>query len=140
MFAGIKSLGNNEQAGRQTIGSPLVSSEGPRQDKGMISCGNLAFRYEDKECLCSVYCAIAPTPGGWKSGKSGQLPSFPGSPPMRTQLECDGVGPSRMNIWYQLGGETKAFGGATTVQVLPLQENSGKSVRMPMELPINSDH
>lgn len=28
-----------------------------------------------------------------------------------------------------------AFGGATTVQVLPLQENSGNSVRAPIALP-----
>ena len=58
---------------------------------------------------------------------------------MRTQLECDGVGPSRMKTWYHAGGETKALGGATTVQVLPLQENSGKSVRASMALPCVED-
>ena len=45
---------------------------------------------------------------------------------MRTHLECDGVGPSRMNSWYQLGGDTKALGGAVIVHVLPAQLNAGK--------------
>ena len=77
-----------------------------------------------------------PTPGTSKSGKSGQLPRFPGSPPMRIQWENDGVGPSRMNIWNQPDGAMKLFGGAVTVHVLPVHENSGKSVRMPIALPV----
>ena len=58
---------------------------------------------------------------------------------MRTQLECDGVGPSRMNTWNQPGGHTDALGGATTVHVLPLHEKAGKSVRIPMALPADHD-
>ena len=55
---------------------------------------------------------------------------------MRTQLENDGVGPSRMNIWNHPGGEMWLFGGAVTVHAVALEhENSGKSVRAPMALP-----
>ena len=54
---------------------------------------------------------------------------------MRTQAECDGVGPSRIQSWCHPGGETNALGGAVIVQVFPLQENSGKRVRASMALP-----
>ena len=72
------------------------------------------------------------TPGNVKSGKLGQFPSFAGSPPIRTHAECDGVGPSRMNSWCQLGGETFAFGGAVMVHVVPAQVNAGKRIRPPL--------
>lgn len=78
---------------------------------------------------------MGPTPGRVKSGKSGQFPSSAGSPPMRTQCECDGVGPSRTQSWCQPGGEMNEFGGAVIVQVVPEQENSGKRTRAPMLLP-----
>lgn len=39
----------------------------------------------------------AQTPGLMKSGYEGQLPSLPGSPPIRTQVDSDGVGPSSTN-------------------------------------------
>ena len=58
---------------------------------------------------------------------------------MRTQLECEGVGPSRTNTWNQPGGATNAFGGAVIVHLLPAQWNSGKSVRIPMALPADHD-
>lgn len=70
-----------------------------------------------------------------KSGKSGQLPSSAGSPPMRTHCENEGVGPSRTKSWCQPGGETKAFGGAVTVQLVPAQVNSGNRILLPMALP-----
>jgi len=67
-------------------------------------------------------------PGTEKSGKSGQLPSFAGSPPIRTQVAIDGVGPLRINNMNHPGGLTFAFGGAVIVHVLPAQENAGKIV------------
>jgi len=76
-----------------------------------------------------------PTPGSVKSGKFGQLPRSPGSPPIRTHCEWEGVGPSRTNICCQPGGQTYVLGGAVTVQVFPLQENSGKIVLDPILLP-----
>ena len=55
---------------------------------------------------------------------------------MRTHAECDGVGPSSTNSWYQLGGLTFALGGAVIVHVVPEQENAGKMMRPPpMTLP-----
>src|SRR6266702_120823 len=48
---------------------------------------------------------------------------------------CEGVGPSRMYSWCHPGGDTLAFGGAVTVQVLPEHEKAGKMVRPPMVLP-----
>jgi hypothetical protein len=41
---------------------------------------------------------------------------------MRTNTLCDGVGPSRINSWCHPGGEICAFGGAVTVQAVPLHE------------------
>ena len=90
-------------------------------------------------CGLTFKSAQTYTPGSEKSGKFGQLPSWPGSPPMRTQAECEGVGPSRTKSWYQAGGDTWELGGATTVQVVPAQENSGKSVRASMALPCVED-
>lgn len=63
------------------------------------------------------------------------LPSSPGSPPMRTHCEIEGVGPSRTKSCHHPGGLTKELGGAVTVQVVPLQENSGNIVRPPMTFP-----
>jgi hypothetical protein len=40
-----------------------------------------------------------------------------------------------MNSWCHPGGDTRAFGGAVTVQVLPEHENAGKIVRPPIVLP-----
>ena len=54
---------------------------------------------------------------------------------MRTNTPYDGVGPSRTNSWYHPGGETCAFGGAVTVQMVPWHEKAGKIVREPMTLP-----
>jgi hypothetical protein len=68
------------------------------------------------------------TPGTVKSGKSGQLPTSAGSPPMRTHVAFEGVGPSRINNMNHPGGLAFAFGGAVIVQVFPAQENSGKIV------------
>ena len=79
--------------------------------------------------------AIGPIPGRVKSGKLGQLPSSPVSPPMRTQCECDGVGPSRTKSWYQDGGHVWGSGGAVIVQVFPAQVTVGKKVRAPKLFP-----
>jgi len=65
----------------------------------------------------------------------GQLPSWDGSPPMRTHLATEGVGPSNINSINQPGGLTPAFGGAVMVQVVPVQEKEGKIVRAPIEFP-----
>ena len=54
---------------------------------------------------------------------------------MRTQWECEGVGPSRMKSWCHEGGDTKEFGGAVIVQVLPLQLKEGKIVCPPIMFP-----
>ena len=54
---------------------------------------------------------------------------------MRTQLECDGVGPSRMKSWCQPGGETYALGGAVMVHVVPEHEKAGNMVLPPIVLP-----
>lgn len=58
---------------------------------------------------------------------------------MRTHVECDGVGPSKMNSWCHPGGDTNAFGGAVIVQVLPAHLNAGKSVRLPIVFPCVDD-
>ena len=63
-------------------------------------------------CGLTFKSAQTYTPGSEKSGKFGQFPSSPGSPPMRTQCENDGVGPSSTNSWCHPGGATAAFGGA----------------------------
>jgi hypothetical protein len=70
-----------------------------------------------------------------KSEKFGQLPSLPGSPPMRTHDACDGVGPSRIHSVNHPGGQTPTLGGAVIVHVEPEQENAGKRVRPPMIAP-----
>jgi hypothetical protein len=54
---------------------------------------------------------------------------------MRTQAECDGIGPSRTKSWNQPDGHTPTFGGAVIVQLPPEHENSGKMVRPPMIAP-----
>jgi hypothetical protein len=51
---------------------------------------------------------------------------------MRTQAECDGVGPSKMKSWCHPGGLTYAFGGAVMVQVFPEHENAGKRILPPL--------
>ena len=75
------------------------------------------------------------TPGTVKSGKFGQLPSSPGSPPIRTKELLDGVGPSRMKSWNQPGGEVHWSGGAVIVHWLPWQVKAGKIVRWPKLFP-----
>lgn len=45
------------------------------------------------------------------------------------------MGPSRINSWYQYGGETPELGGAVIVQVVPAQVNAGKIVRAPIAFP-----
>lgn len=54
---------------------------------------------------------------------------------MWTHCDTDGVGPSKMKSWYQPGGQTPLFGGATIVHVFPTHENSGNSVLAPIALP-----
>lgn len=54
---------------------------------------------------------------------------------MRTHFAKEGVGPSRTNNMCQPGGETPELGGATMVQVEPLQVKAGKIVRAPMMFP-----
>lgn len=54
---------------------------------------------------------------------------------MRTQVDMEGVGPSRRKSWNQPGGQTLSFGGAVTVHVLPAHEIAGKIVRWPMLFP-----
>jgi hypothetical protein len=74
-------------------------------------------------------------PGVVKPGSCGQLPSCDGSPPIRTQVEWEGVGPSKMNSWCQPGGETPAFGGVVIVHMVPEHEKAGKIVRDPIVFP-----
>ena len=57
------------------------------------------------------------------------VPSCAGSPPMRTHVDHEGVGPSRTNNWNQPGGQMCAFGGAVMVHVLPAQLNEGNKMR-----------
>jgi hypothetical protein len=68
------------------------------------------------------------TPGTLKSGKAGQLPNSAGSPPMRTHVAIEGVGPSRINNMNHAGGLAFWLGGAVIVHVFPAQENAGKIV------------
>jgi hypothetical protein len=77
------------------------------------------------------------TPGVVNPGNCGQLPNFPGSPPIRIHCECEGVGPSRMKSWCHPGGETPALGGAVMVQVAveATQVTAGNMVLAPMVLP-----
>ena len=59
------------------------------------------LKQENRHSISRIYRCVDYeffyTPGVVKSGKFGQFPSCPGSPPMRTHAECDGVGPSRIN-------------------------------------------
>lgn len=68
-------------------------------------------------------------PGTVNPGRSGQLPSPAGSPPIRTHSDNEGVFPSKTKSWNHPGGAIWEFGGAVMVQVDPEQVNSGKSVR-----------
>ena len=54
---------------------------------------------------------------------------------MRTHVEFEGVGPSRMNNWNHPGGQTCAFGGAVIVQLFPEQDTLGKIVLWPILFP-----
>jgi hypothetical protein len=77
-----------------------------------------------------------PTPGrGWKAAEFGQLPKFPGSPPILTHFACDGVAPSSTNIRYQPIGAIYGPFGAVTVHVFPAQDTRGNRMRAPIELP-----
>ncbi len=80
------------------------------------------------------------TPGRLKSGKLGQLPNFPGSPPIRTHVLWLGVGPSNKKTWNHPIGQMFAFGGAVMVHdVAEEQLKAGKNVRCPMLLPCVDD-
>jgi hypothetical protein len=75
-------------------------------------------------------------PGGVNPVKFGQVPSRPGSPPMRIHCPTDGVpAESRTKSINQPAGQTPTFGGAVIVQVVPEHEAAGKSVRPPMMAP-----
>jgi hypothetical protein len=69
------------------------------------------------------------------SAKFGQFPRLPGSPPILTYVDTEGVGLSSRKSWNQPGGQICEFGGAVIVHVFPEQENAGNRILCPILLP-----